>query len=52
VLKWEAQPIRAGCFRPAKDKGRQLAMGKAVILWLVGVPIPVIILLFACHVIH
>ncbi len=27
-------------------------VGKGILLWLVGVPIPVIILLFACHVIH
>jgi len=27
-------------------------MGKGVLLWLVGVPLPVIILLYACHVIH
>jgi hypothetical protein len=25
---------------------------KAIFLWLLGVPIPVIILLYACHVIH
>jgi hypothetical protein len=27
-------------------------MGKGVLLWLVGIPIPVIILLFLFHVIH
>jgi len=27
-------------------------MGKGVVLWLLGVPLPVIILLYACHVIH
>jgi hypothetical protein len=27
-------------------------MGKGILLWLIGVPIPVIILLFMFHVIH
>jgi len=27
-------------------------MGKGVLLWLLGIPIPVIILLFMFHVIH
>ena len=27
-------------------------MGKGILLWMVGIPIPVIILLFLFHVIH
>jgi len=27
-------------------------MGKGILLWLVGIPIPVIILLFMFHIIH
>jgi hypothetical protein len=31
---------------------QEAVMGKGILLWLVGVPIPVIVLLYACHVIH
>ena len=38
--------------RPHETDIQEALVGKGILLWLVGVPIPVIILLFACHVIH
>lgn len=50
VVDWEQGrgPSVASVRRPQET----LAMGKGVLLWLLGVPIPVVILLFAFHIIH
>lgn len=48
--------VRRGTWPPAgrwmETEVRSNPMGKGLILWMVGVPIPVIILLFVFHVIH
>jgi hypothetical protein len=49
-------PVRRGTQDPGgrwfRTPARSKLMGKGLILWMVGVPIPIIILLFVFHVIH
>jgi hypothetical protein len=49
-------PVRRGTRAPGgrwfRTHARSNPMGKGLILWMVGVPIPIIILLFVFHVIH
>ncbi|MEO5494219.1 MAG: hypothetical protein ABIR08_09350 [Sphingomonas sp.] len=36
---------RAPVVSPPKSKKRGMAMGKGILMWLIGIPIPIIILL-------
>lgn len=49
---WVRRGTRAPDGRSLQTDVRSNLMGKGLILWLVGIPIPVIILLFVFHVIR
>jgi len=44
--------MAVGVCRPGDASKGETVMGKGILLWLLGIPIPVIILLFVFHVIH
>jgi hypothetical protein len=53
LLKIATGERRIGASVAVRRKPQEtLEMGKGILLWLLGIPIPVIILLFAFHIIH